>query len=245
MRVAVISDVHGNVLALESVLDDIARQRVDATINLGDHLSGPLWPAETARLLMSLDLPSIRGNHDRRLVEREPEKLKSSDAHARAHIGAPELDWLRAMPATLVFGDLLMAHGTPASDKTYWLEVAHKSGHMLSRPLAEIEAEAEGHPQPVLLCGHSHLARLVQLGDGRLVVNPGSVGCPAWRDDSPFDHAMSTGSPHARYAVLERRSGRWTAAFHAVPYAHERASALARENGRLDWAEGLATGWLR
>jgi predicted phosphodiesterase len=61
MRIAVIADVHGNLLALEAVLADIARHGVDLTVNLGDAVSGPLQPAETAKLLMKNNLPTVRG----------------------------------------------------------------------------------------------------------------------------------------------------------------------------------------
>ena len=68
MKLAVISDIHGNLLALRAVLADIARQGVDQTVNLGDILSGPLQPAETADLLMTCNFPTIRGNHERQLL---------------------------------------------------------------------------------------------------------------------------------------------------------------------------------
>lgn len=245
MRLAVISDVHGNSLALEAVLADIAGQGADATLNLGDHVSGPLWPAETAAILMAQDFPSIQGNHDRALLG-DPGKMKKTDRYADARIGEAERDWLRSLPATRLFeGEVFLAHGTPRSDKTYWLEEAHADGHMKPRPLEEVEAEAEGFDFPVLLCGHSHIQRLVMLADGRLIINPGSVGCPAYRDTKPYKHNMSSGSPHARYAILDRTNGVWTASFRAVPYDHMQASDLARANDRLDWAEGLATGWIR
>ena len=65
MRIAVIADIHGNLPALEAVLADIERRNVDRTINLGDCVSGPLWPREVCELLMARDDLTIRGNHDR------------------------------------------------------------------------------------------------------------------------------------------------------------------------------------
>lgn len=69
MRFAVISGVHGNVDALSAVLADMGRLKVPEFVNLGDHLSRPLAAAETADLLMTCAMPSIRGNCDRELVE--------------------------------------------------------------------------------------------------------------------------------------------------------------------------------
>lgn len=68
MKIAIISDIHGNLLALQAVLADIARQDVDQTVNLGDSLSGLLQPAQTADLLMAQSFPTIKGNHERQLL---------------------------------------------------------------------------------------------------------------------------------------------------------------------------------
>ena len=69
MRLAIISDIHGNLLALETVLAHVKTRGVDAPINLGDCVTSPLWPRETLELLDTLSWPTVRGNHDRRLTE--------------------------------------------------------------------------------------------------------------------------------------------------------------------------------
>ncbi|MER9595048.1 metallophosphoesterase [Mesorhizobium sp. M0244] len=72
MRIAVLADIHGNVLALDAVLDDLRRRGgADLIVNLGDCVSGPLWPRETMERREALELPTVRGNHDRR-VARDP-----------------------------------------------------------------------------------------------------------------------------------------------------------------------------
>ena len=68
MRLAVLSDIHGNLLALEAVLTDIEARGVDAIVNLGDCVTSPLWPSETLALLDAIDMPTVRGNHDRVLA---------------------------------------------------------------------------------------------------------------------------------------------------------------------------------
>src|SRR5262249_4722877 len=75
MRIAVISDIHGNLAALEEVLADIVRRGADVTVNLGDICASPLWPRETFERLEGLNLPTVRGNHDRWVAERPREIL--------------------------------------------------------------------------------------------------------------------------------------------------------------------------
>ena len=83
MKVAAISDIHGNLPALDAVLADIATQSVDVIVNLGDILSGPLWGAATADRLMPLELPTIAGNHERQLLTLPRER------NARPPVAAP------------------------------------------------------------------------------------------------------------------------------------------------------------
>ena len=87
MRLAVVSDIHGNLPALQAVLAEIGRERVDRVVNLGDIVSGPLWPRETAALLRALDWPTIRGNHERQVLTLPAERMGPADAFARRKAG--------------------------------------------------------------------------------------------------------------------------------------------------------------
>ena len=98
------------------------------------------------------------------------------------------------------------------------------------------------HNYPLILCGHDHVCRSLLLADGRLVVNPGSVGLPAYWDDHPYSHVMESGTPHARYTVISLGTHGWTISDHAVPYDWSAAARTALKNGRPDWAEWLRTG---
>ena len=92
-----------------------------------------------------------------------------------------------------------------------------------------------------MLCGHSHVPRVVQVG-ASLVVNPGSVGLQAYEGDLPQPHAMEMGSPHARWALLRQQPAGWRVEQHAVPYDWEAAARQAERNRRPDWAHALRTG---
>ncbi|RVA33039.1 metallophosphoesterase, partial [Mesorhizobium sp. M7A.F.Ca.CA.004.10.1.1] len=88
MRIAVLADIHGNVLALDAVLDDLERRGgADLTVNLGDSVSGPLWPRETFARLEALNLPTVRGNHDRRVAaDPADDTMWPSDVYAQERL---------------------------------------------------------------------------------------------------------------------------------------------------------------
>jgi diadenosine tetraphosphatase ApaH/serine/threonine PP2A family protein phosphatase len=246
MRFAAIADVHGNYLALDAVVADIRAQGIDVIVNLGDMASGPLDARRTMDALMVLDAVHVLGNHDRYLIDRPPDKMGSWDRPAHAQLDARHLDWLRAIPPTQVFRDqVFLCHATPDSDEVYWLETVLPDGTVRMASLEAIEQTAKGIAQPLILCGHSHIARAVRLGDGRMVVNPGSVGSPGYRDVHPFPHVIENGTPDASYAILERADGSWRTTFRHVPYDHDAMAALARHNNQPVLASALATGWIR
>jgi diadenosine tetraphosphatase ApaH/serine/threonine PP2A family protein phosphatase len=246
MRFAAIADVHGNHLALEAVIADIRAQGIDAIVNLGDMASGPLDARRTMDALIALDAVHVLGNHDRYLIDRPPEKMGSWDRPAHAQLDAKHLDWLRQVPTTRVFRDrVFLCHAMPGNDEVYWLETVLPDGTVRMASLESIEQAAEGVAQRLILCGHSHLARVVRLSDGRMIVNPGSVGSPGYRDIHPFPHLVEAGTPDARYAILELADGDWRVTFRHVPYDHDTMAALALKNGQPELASALATGWIR
>jgi diadenosine tetraphosphatase ApaH/serine/threonine PP2A family protein phosphatase len=246
MRFAAIADVHGNHLALEAVTADILAQGIDEIVNLGDMASGPLDARRTMDALMALDAVHVLGNHDRYLIGRPPEEMGSWDRPAHAQLEPGHLDWLRAVPPARVYREqVFLCHATPSSDEVYWRETVLPDGTVRVSPREAIEEAASGIGQRLILCGHSHIARAVRLGDGRLIVNPGSVGCPGYRDIHPYPHVMEAGTPDARYAILESEGDHWRVSFRHVPYDHEAMAALARRNGQPELASALATGWIR
>ena len=253
MTFAVLADIHGNAAALGAVLADMERLGITQAVNLGDHFSGPLDAAKTADLLMARDFPSILGNHDRWMIEQDPSDMGASDKVAFDQLGAHQMDWLKGQPATLtVYGDVLLCHGTPTSDTTYWLERVNADGSVRSATLAEIEREAKGIDASLILCGHTHTPRLVRMPDGRVILNPGSVGCPAYDDDTPVFHLMMTGTPNASYAIAERAPQEaphqtpngWNITFRSVPYDTGAMVDLAKAHGRDEWAQALESGWI-
>jgi predicted phosphodiesterase len=250
MRIAVVSDIHGNLPALEAVLDEIARERVERIVNLGDLLSGPLWPRETAERLMPLAWPTIAGNHERQaLATQRPQGF--SDAYAAVSIGAAQRAWLATLPVTLTLagGDVFLIHGMPAADYEPLLETIMPTFGVNGSPgiraarAAEVRARLGPTSASLVLCGHSHVPRVMAVDD-TLFVNPGSVGLPAYDHDYPHDHLVECGSPHARWAIVERTAHGWQAQLRLTAYDWGAAAARAAANGRGDWADALASGYV-
>jgi predicted phosphodiesterase len=241
MRIAVISDIHGNVRALEAVLANIDNRAPDAVVNLGDCVTSPLWPRETFELLETLSFPTVRGNHDRALAEPAETWKTPSVVFTLDALTERQREALGALPPSLHLPDgVLAVHGTPASDTAYLLEdkvdgrLALATADTLGIRLGDTGAE-------LVLCGHSHHQHVAADRAGRLVLNPGSVGCPRYSDND--DRLLNeAGSPHARYAVATRRRSGWSVELVVLEYDWTDVVEQASRNGRADWGTGFLGG---
>jgi len=266
-RIAAVSDIHGNLPALEAVWAEIERAQPALVVNLGDIASGPLWPQETVQWLMAREAAeparwrTIAGNHERQALAPDIARMGASDAFAARALGAAERAWLAALPAThWLFEDVLLCHGTPATDLVYFMETVTPGfgvdGQRGLRAATGVELAARAGETPpgqvraglasaLILCGHTHVPRAMAVPGGPLVANPGSVGLQAYEDDHPHAHVVENGAPDARWALLERdRHGAWHVQLRSTPYDWKAAAARAESNGRGDWADALATGFM-
>jgi len=237
-RIAILTDIHGNLPALEAVIADAEAQGCTGFVNLGDSLSGPLWPAETANLLIDLDWPTIAGNHERQLLTIDRARMGASDAFASDALNDRHLQWLASLAPTLELSpDVLLCHGTPADDVEHFLHTVD-GGTAREASEAETLERAGDRSEALILCGHTHLPRIVTLEDGRTIANPGSVGLQAYDDDHPVAYRVEVGDPCARYAIVDGMA----VTLRAIDYDHEAAARRAEMNGSYDWAIALRTG---
>ena len=223
---AVIADIHGNHLALEAVLRDIKARSITNIVNLGDSLDRYMNPGVTADLLMEHGIPTLLGNDE----SATPEQLTEH-----------QLAWRDSLPKTLELGgDIFCCHGTPTSDTQALLEDITATGVKLAEADVILE-RLSTVTADLILCAHTHTPNAVRLPSGQLVVNPGSVGLPAYDHDDPVPHVMQVGSPHARYAVIQQEKG-WSVQHIALTYDWQAAAKIAGAGGRPDRAEWLLTG---
>nr|WP_321270213.1 metallophosphoesterase family protein [uncultured Tolumonas sp.] len=244
MRIAILSDIHANIWALESVLNDANQQSVDAFINLGDILYGPLAPKATYDLLQIYPFYTIQGNQDRYIYEADNALIKANKTlkYIVSNLGNTPIKWLKNLPKTLEIDDLFLCHGCPDDDMAYLLEDISTGSPRLKR-IDDIISIADQCSQSVILCGHTHIPRSIELPNGKLIINPGSVGLPAYTDDLPIYHHMATFSPMAKYCIITKIApNRWCVENRQVAYPHQEAVFCAIKLERYDWANWLNSG---
>lgn len=124
----------------------------------------------------------------------------------------------------------------------YLLEEVTADGVRL-RAISDIQASLKTENASLVLCAHSHIPRFVRVSSTTSVLNPGSVGLPAYSLESPVPHSMEVGSPCARYAIAEHLRSGWRVSHFAIPYDSEKAATIAERKGFHDWAYTLRTGY--
>ena len=240
MRIAIFSDVHGNLSALEAVLVDIEDQSPDLVVFAGDLcLFGPR-PAECLRLVRERRLPSVIGNTDEWIagLDDPPEKHRASLEWTAARLTTDELDWLRRLPFALRVSptdapndrDLLIVHANPrdvngiifpsvAGQQDRWGKI-RQSDEDLGALMSEVGAA-------VVAYGHLHIPGVRRWGKTTLA-NISSVSMPG------------DGDGRAKYGLLEWRDDRWEITHHRVAYDVAAEAVAFRVNRPPGWAEAVA-----
>lgn len=240
MRIAFISDIHGNFTALQAVLADIKKLGVDQTICLGDTVSLGPQPVETLNALRELNSIYIMGNHDEAILDPE----RAPDLEITEHL-VPDLYWCRDQLSQNHFEflksfqetysitfpngiELLAFHGSPAS--TTDIIQATTSPELLDEYFA-------GQSASVFIGGHSHIQMLRRYGK-KLILNSGSVG-------NAFEFAFSPGNPPrllpwAEYAIVDQSGNTFNVDLRRVYFDIEALLKVVKESGLpgTDW-------WLR
>jgi len=203
MRVAALYDIHGNLPALEAVLAEVERERVDAIVVGGDIASGPPQPREVVELVRSLpNAHCIRGNADR-LRDREHAGEEGLE-WLLSQLDEERIDWLEGLPFSVVLGDTLYVHSNPKDDTTMVTELTTDE---------KLAGLLEGVEQRRVVAGHTHMQLERRVGE-TLFVNAGSVG---W----PYE-----GTPGSYWAILDDG-----VELRHTDYDRERTAELVRASG--------------
>ena len=213
MRIAVLSDIHGNWTALEAVIADVRAMAPDVVLHGGDLADSGSSPVEVLDCVRELGWRGVLGNTDEMLIRPDAleefagqskgpaelwERVREIAAATRAVLGEERLEWLRGLPLAVALPGFALVHAQPGD---CWRAPAADA------PDAELERIYGPLGAPVAACGHTHLPSIRKLmGNPQLLVNTGSVGMP-------YD-----GDPQASYLLLEDEE----ASIRRVPYDVER-----------------------
>jgi putative phosphoesterase len=243
MRIAVISDIHGNDLAFEAVESDIQQQRVDQIVCLGDAIQGGPQPAEVTRRLQRLNCPTVMGNADAWLLNGvetgnegiPPERLKKMEAvrlWSLSQLNEADREFIADFHPTIRITfennlNLLCFHGSPDSFDDVILPAA---------PQEDFQKFLGAHANHILTGGHTHAQQIRRNGE-LFFFNPGSVGF-AYSHNQPDDqfHADSW----AEYAILTSENGQTGLEFRRVPFEANELIRIYRESGRPFADEAIA-----
>jgi len=244
MKIAILSDIHSNVYALQAVIKDAKSKNVDEMLNLGDSFYGPIAPRATYDLLQANKFITVCGNQDREILEASLVQLEENKTlkYVYEDLGEEVLYWIQALPfEKFVTEDIYITHGTQHDDSVYLLEDV-SSGKPVLRDDKKILELIDDVESKFVICGHSHMPRCVNLSSGQVVINPGSVGLQAYKDDLPHEHKMENFTPDASYIILDINNNEYNIELVKVSYDYKKAALMAQKNEREDWAHALRTG---
>ena len=241
-RIALISDIHGNLTALEAALADINRHDADRTVCLGDVAQEGPQPVEVIHRLHDLGIPVVKGNTDDWLLNPKPKKATNDKQHMEKAIALwvigrlrdPERAIMEGYAQTLSFDlaelSLLCYHGSPVSCE-----------HRIRphTPAKRLVPYFRGHKATVFAGGHTHEAMIRRFGES-LIINPGSVGAPVIeRQTSREDDYYPA---WAEYALLESNGRDLSITLRRVPYPLDELIAAVRASG-MPHADYYLRGW--
>ncbi len=236
MRLAVISDIHNNLAALEAVLADLRIVSPDSVVIAGDFLNRGPQPREVLELVRSLGWPMLRGNHEDYVLAQcchyEDDDPLANPIWQPARWTAQQIgkcaDDIAALPiATTVVGPqdsrVLVAHGRPN---------VNNDGVFGRTTDDELRLMLEPQPPAIFICAHTHVP-LVRHIDSTLVMNVGAVGLPF------------NGDPRAQYGIATWRDGEWHAELRAVEYSRQHTIQAFSTNGFFEGGGPLSRVILR
>lgn len=233
MRIGLIADIHGNLIALETVLAELARAGVDELICLGDVAAIGPQSREVVNRLRALRCPVVMGNTDAWLLD--PASAQGSSAPVlatavwcAAQLSADDREYVGTFPMTLeriLPGGvkLLCFHGSPRS---------YDDAITATTPAEVLDAMLDGADAPLLVGGHTHIQMVRRHNDAR-IINTGSVGLPGIGAVTPYNRDVRW----AEYAILEVGGDRIVLTLCRTPLDVVEMVRVARASGmpEADW----------
>jgi predicted phosphodiesterase len=244
MKIAILSDIKSNVYALEAVIQDAKSKNVDTMINLGDSLYGPIAPRESYELIKKHGIITVCGNEDRKILEASLDQLEKDALlkYVYEDLNEEILYWIQALPFEKFLNDnIYFTHGTQHDDSKYLLEEVIE-GSLILRNEKKILELIDDVESKFVICGHSHKARCINLSNGQIVINPGSVGLQALTTSSPSFHSIENHTNEASYIILNIKDTEYDITLNKVSYDYDKAISAVNKRNEKQWAYALKTG---
>ena len=246
MRLALISDIHGNTVALEAVLRELRAEAIENVVCLGDIASDGPDPRGAIALIRELGCPTVLGNTDAAWAQpaaAQPGEdwLRAIDHWSREQLTPDDRAWLAGLAPILTLDlegqSLLCFHGSPRSFDDVILAAT---------PVSELASMLAGREAEILAGGHTH-QQLVRRFESSTIVNPGTVGLPFDRVPSTWpptdEEAMTISNPAvAEYAVLTVKDGRFSIELRSNRYELGALADLVRRSG-MPYADRWMADW--
>jgi putative phosphoesterase len=237
LRLAIISDVHGNLLALEATVSSIKDDEVDRTICLGDVAAVGPQPSETISLLNKLGWPCVMGNADESLAKSvkedyarmkasrdEKERMRALDRWTRTQLSNSDRRFLSTFKPTITLRDgknsVLCYHGSPRSNT---------EGILATTDEEQLAKVIGGRKAAVFAGGHTH-AQMVRRFGPSMIINPGSVGLP-------FERGLmgkARNPTWAEYAIVTTQERDLKVELRRVKYSLADLTEAVRRSGMPD-----------
>ncbi len=222
MKIAVISDIHGNIYALDEILKDIKKQKVNFTICLGDLVGYGCNPNEVIERIRNEKILCIKGNYDASVVDKDYTFIRENKINsfslpwAVKTVTDENREFLKELPKTIVLEfnnkKIQFVHGSPRKINEYLTEDYEKINEII-----------DDFNYDVLVCAHTHIPYIKKIST-KLIINDGSVGKP------------KNGTPHGTYAILDISPEDFNAQINIVPYDYEKIMTKMK---KLDFPEKL------
>jgi predicted phosphodiesterase len=233
MKIALISDIHGNLPALEAAYKSIKEKGIFEVYNLGDSLYGPLWPEETAQFIIENNIKSIMGNEDEDLINNSDKN--EIEKYVLNQLSQSSINWLKMLPHICENEYITLFHGSPNNNRKYFLEKIYKE-NIIVKCNEELLENIENIKTKYIGFGHSHLERILVIND-QILINAGSVGWPAFSDDDP-KHKIETLNNFAKYVIINNKN----IEICNIEYDYKIACKRAKKNNKEDWSKYIETG---